>query len=262
LNALYYPSVLRSSPLLELLGAGHQRNLESALRHTLTDAIEFLRPGANTPAGSRTWCVYQILRRRYTEQVTQRAVAADLGLSIRQMQREEKLARKVLADHLWAAHNLGKGQDEEAGVAPLSSQAQEQTPPEGRPAPSRVQELEGFQDAVPPQVIDTREVIREVLETIEPLRRLSAVAVSLKEPDELPLVWRQALLNLVSTAIRLVPGGEVVVEAGMAPDQVTIRVCAVGRPDASPQGKPRGLRIMGQLVQLCRDIMSREQSCE
>ena len=53
-------------------------------------------PPPATPLDSQTWRVYQILRRRYTEQLTQQQVACNLGLSVRQLQRNEKLARQVL----------------------------------------------------------------------------------------------------------------------------------------------------------------------
>ncbi len=62
----------------------------AALQRLLTDAIEALRPGAETPHDSGQWRAYQILRRRYTEQAPQTTVAADLGLSVRHVQREEK----------------------------------------------------------------------------------------------------------------------------------------------------------------------------
>ncbi|NLE46432.1 MAG: hypothetical protein GX620_17085, partial [Chloroflexi bacterium] len=88
LGALYDPKALRASPLVGLFGLTPRRDPAGALRRILTDAIESLRPRDGSPRDSRTWRVYQILRRRYTEQIVQREVAADLSLSIRQLQRD------------------------------------------------------------------------------------------------------------------------------------------------------------------------------
>ena len=106
LNALYDPTALRNSPLCHLFHVEQRHNPATDLRRILTDAIESLRPTEKAPMGSKTWRIYQILRRRYTEQLTQQEVALDLGLSVRQLQREEKPAREVLADYLWTVHNL------------------------------------------------------------------------------------------------------------------------------------------------------------
>src|SRR5258706_11743965 len=106
LVALYNPAVLRNSPLIQVFGLEPRTDTLSALRRVLIDSIEGLNANINAPAESSTWRTYQILRRRYIEQVPQGKVAADLGFSVRQVQREEKLAREVLADYLWFAHHL------------------------------------------------------------------------------------------------------------------------------------------------------------
>src|SRR5689334_7844734 len=83
LTSLYDPTLLRRSPLVVLFNLEHKLNPGMALQSTLTEAIETLRPGKNVPPGTRAWRIYQILRRRYTEQVPQRQVALDLGLGVR-----------------------------------------------------------------------------------------------------------------------------------------------------------------------------------
>ena len=145
LNSLYDPAVLRASPLIELFGLAAERNPISALRRTLLNGIESLRPNRDTPESARTWRVYQILRRRYTEQVTQREVAADLGLSIRQLQREERLAREVLADCLWNAHNLAAAPQ---GRPEVSIRDEGTERPVETQVPSRLEELESLKRVV------------------------------------------------------------------------------------------------------------------
>src|SRR5258706_9227504 len=106
LVALYSPGILRNSPLMQVFGLEQRNDVLAALRRILINDIDALNANVNVPAGSSTWRICQILRRRYIEQVPQRKVASDLNLSVRQLQREEKLAREILADHLWSAHHL------------------------------------------------------------------------------------------------------------------------------------------------------------
>jgi CheY-like chemotaxis protein len=264
LNSLYDPSVLRNSPLGELLGAGQRGEVASTLRRTLIDAIESLRPNVDTPLASRTWRVYQILRRRYTEQLTQREVAADLGLSIRQLQREEKLAREVLADHLWNAHDLGaRGRN----LIPRSSEADDGASPMDAETPTRQQELEWLRDSVPVQMTEVGEAIREVLGTIDPLLKSSHVRAEYEvqgHPSCIPLqapILRQALLNIVSTVSHYVPGGQVHIQARILPQQVRIHIqasSAGSNPDAtssradSPEQRDlfESLEMAEQLIRL------------
>ena len=106
LNGLYNPQLLRKNPLVVLLKLEEKRNPSFELQSVLLDAIESLRPGERAPTQSEAWRLYQILRRRYTEQVPQNQVAADLSLSIRQLQREESNARGELGDYLYKEYDL------------------------------------------------------------------------------------------------------------------------------------------------------------
>lgn len=252
LTSLYDPSVLRSSPLAELFGVGQRGDLVSALRHILIDAIESLRPNKNTPLGSKTWRIYQVLRRRYTEQLTQLQVASDLSLSVRQLQREEKLAREVLADYLWAAHNL------DSKERPISVPAEAGDQADARIL-TRQQELEWLRNSVSAQIIRVGEVIQEVLHTLAPLLASSKVSAEYVAREDLPRIslqppmLRQALLNVISTAIRCAPGGQVRVEAEAFSQQVCIHVRATTHDDSSPyqqQEHAESLEMAEQLVRL------------
>lgn len=260
LISLYNPSVLRGSPLAEVFGVDQRGDLVSALRRTLIDAIESLRPNESTPLGSKTWRVYQVLRRRYTEQLTQREVASDLGLSIRQLQREERLAREVLADYLWTVHNL----DAKVLLTSASTRAGDQTPPGETRVLTRAQELEWLRSSVPAQMIDITEEIQGVLEILGPLSESSGVSVEYVEraaQADLPHLYlqepmlRQALLHVVSTAIRCVPGGRVRIQAEALPQQVHVHIHATTRGNAPPrqlQEFAESLEMAQQLIQPSR----------
>lgn len=253
LNSLYDPSVLRNSPLVELLGLDQKGDAVSVLRQILTEAIESLRPNESTPRDSKTWRVYQILRRRYTEQLSQREVAFDLGLSVRQLQREEQLARQVLADHLWATYDL------EVRQYHITSVLAEQAPPEDERVPTRAQELEWLRDSVPVQTTEVGEVVRDVLSILAPLLESSHVSVEYQAPPNLPRVslqvpmLRQALLDIISEAVRRVPGCQVRVLADMLPKHIDIQVYAIahGTAPAEQEQGCESLEMAEQLVQLC-----------
>lgn len=262
LLSLYDPTILRNSPLLEVLPTNQQNNPGAGLQRLLIDAIDALRPDSNTPAGMRSWRVYHILRRRYTEQVSQRELAATLNLSLRQLQREEKLARSVLADHLWTTYQL-EAQAKNSATSDNDSTVIEAI------APSRSEELEEFRGSIPPQMTDLTEVLREVLKTIDPLLRLAAIDVHYEEPLELPRVWlqmpllRQALLNLMGMVVRYRLGTELHLWTESSPTQVYIHLAASGTPSPTIQVEEappiseslRDLEMSERLVALCDGIL-------
>jgi CheY-like chemotaxis protein/transcriptional regulator with XRE-family HTH domain len=258
LNSLYDPSVLRNSPLAELFEVNQQRSTVSELQRILIDAIESLKPNESAPSGSRTWRAYQVLRRRYTEQLPQSKVASDLGLSVRQLQREEKRARKVLADQLWALHNL---ETRVRDLVSKSSRGSTQEIPRDARVPTRLQELEYLRNSVPARMVQVKEVIEEVLETITPLLESSQVTVEYTPQEDVPSIFlqvpmlRQALLNVIGVAIHYVAGGRVCLQTQVLPQQICICIRAFASHDVSPpeeQEKVESLEMAQQLIQLCR----------
>jgi CheY-like chemotaxis protein len=262
LSSLYDPAALRHSPLVELLQTAQQSNPGSALQRLLIDAIDALQPDRNTPAGMRAWRIYHILRRRYTEQESQRELAATLNLSLRQLQREEKVARSVLVDHLWATYQLDEQAETQTNSGPEATN--DRTVSEGR-APSLSEELEEFSGAVAPQMTDITEVLREVLKTIAPLLHLETIEVHYEEPPDLPRVWlqmpllRQALLDLLGMVVRCSLGTQLRLWTETTLTQVSILLEASHPPpgaapanNGSPGREPlRDLEMSERLVALC-----------
>jgi len=258
LASLYDPSVLRGSPLADLFGVAQRDDAISALRRTLLSAIETLRPNENAPSASKSWRVYQILRRRYVEQAMQAQVASELGLSVRQLQRDEKLGCEMLADHLWVTHDL---ESRENSILSTGSQADDHASGTDAHILTRTQELEWLKKSVRSQMTDVGEMIRRVLETISPLMKSSGVSVeyaaqehSLDVPLQVP-VLRQALLNILSTTIRHFPGGRISIHSEVLPQELRIDVCATAGPDAPSLPKPyasEDLRMAQELIRLCQ----------
>jgi len=257
LVSLFDPAVIRHSPLVELFEAERRRNPMFALQYILLNAIEALKPTESMPPGSRNWRVYQILRRRYSEQATQREVALELGLGLRQMQREENLARQTLAEYLWSTYRL----ETRVKNLPLPAQPAAAPPTLEVHVPSPSEELERLRETVPAQLTDLEAVIREALKTMGPSLAALGVSVAYKVEENLPRVWsrgpvlQQALVSLFSLAIRSAPGGEVYLQPQVDPQQVALllQTRAAAQPPASPSRDPaNSLQTVEQLMQLCR----------
>lgn len=258
LVSLYDPSIIRHSPLTALFEVERRHNPMFALQYIILNAIEALKPTESMPSGSRNWRVYQILRRRYSEQASQREVASELGLGLRQMQREENLARRTLAEYLWTTYQL-------------ENRVKNLTPPLAQPVdppliatvhvPSPTEELEKLRETVPAQMTDIEPVIREVLKTLGPSLASWGVSVAYQAEESLPRVWsrgpvlQQALVSLVSLAIRYTPGGEVCIQPQVEPHQVCLLIHTTASPP-SPAPPPRdpanSLQTIEQLMPLCR----------
>jgi CheY-like chemotaxis protein len=257
LFTLYDPAMLSGSLLISLFGVEAERDPAGMLRQILMDAIESLKPNEPTPHGSRGWRVYQVLRRRYTEQLTQHEVAVNLGLSIRQLQREEKIAREVIAERLWAAYHVAARPHllDAPHFTPAVEQAQEGG------APSAAQELEAFSKSTPVQIIQLGEVVQEVLGTLQPILALANTRFELEHGAGLPPVavkapmLRQALYNLISVASRYAIGGTLHLQMSHERGLVLIHLRARGRDEAS-DGDAETLEMARQLLDFCQATLS------
>ncbi|MBN1220030.1 MAG: response regulator [Anaerolineae bacterium] len=257
LSSLYDPAVIHNSPLTRLFEIDQRRNPMFAMQYIVLDAIEALKPAENTPHGSRNWRVYHILRRRYSEQATQREVATELGLGVRQMQREENLARKTLAEYLWTTHNLQlKTRKFSSGM----TRSGDQPVSDETHVPSRAEELERLRELVPVEKTDINAVLADVLSTLAPSSKSWEVTLLPTLQEELPTVWlrkpllRQALLSLVSKTIRCVPGGKVYLDTAIAGEQIHILVhpAASGLVSATSDDCAKTIQMAERLLQLCR----------
>jgi CheY-like chemotaxis protein len=227
LQHLYDPAELRRSPLLALFAVGKHRNPASALQKILLDAIEALRPGGDVPLHANAWRIYHVLTYRYVEQSSQRTVAVNLALSVRQLRRQERAAERMLADYLWERYDVGsKGDDLSATVSQAEDRA---VLPDGE-TPGREQELAWLEESFPSETADIAKVIEAGLETVSPLMESAGVEVECRIPEGLPTVcgqlvaMRQAFLNLLTAAVHAVPGGSMRVTVGTDQRGVIVHV--------------------------------------
>ena len=224
---LYDPAELRNSPLVKLLGLQSKGPL--ALRDVLTDAITRLKPGTGMSPESDTWRTYRTLSHRFVEQFSQAQVASNLGLSIRQMRRLESRALRTLADALWSRYDLQASYTDQ-GLAKEALDEEPQASTAEPVATPPVQELEWLGRSLPSEPADVGELVNAALKTVEPLLRTLDVQITSRLPNVLPRVLiqvepiRQALLVVLTEAIRSGPHGQAIIEAQADADQVAITV--------------------------------------
>lgn len=255
LNHLYDPSVLRHSELIDTLGLGSHSNPVWALQSLLTEGVESLKPPQRVAAGSKSWRMYQVLRSRFVEQIPQRQVAADLGLSIRQLRREEQRARDALAEHLWYKY---AGETRGPGPRTTSFLDRDGAPSAIVTVPTRAQELEWLRNTVPQEMARIGDIIRDVQETVAPLLESSDVSFEHSPGEGLsarPLkvpILRQTLLNIISTAVRCVPAGRVTIRESVADREGVVTVRAIMAEDSTcgPREYAEGMEMAHRLVRL------------
>jgi CheY-like chemotaxis protein len=260
LNALYDPARLRKSPFVGWLGLDQATNTANALQKAILEGIEALRPRDKTPSGSKSWRIYQILRRRYTEQVLQNQVADDLGLSLRQMQREEKDARELLAHHIWKNYRLDEFLQRQTQPSPQAD------PSTGNfPNPIYPGDLEQLSTALPYRRITLDEVVREARSTLREVVQRTNVRISYQPADRQiylhlnPEFLRLALLNVLNVLILQIPNGSIRLAVQMEDENIQIYVEAYPAAIDSPPALNIPFDILDTaqtMLRLCNGTLS------
>ncbi len=243
---LYDPAWLRRSPLLTLFGLTDEANPPAALRRRIVEGIQSLRPDDDTPPFAPEWRIYHILTYRYVEQSSQCAVAATLGLSIRQLRRQERRAEQVLADALWDAYHL------------QSAAAQWQKSLAAAEQAALAHDLDWLRETQVAENVRAVDLVRSAMGIVSPLAQRSTVTIVVDAPDDLPLATgqgaalRQALLTLLTAAIRSAPSGRVqaTIRASEREVQVLVEGIVPGAPPLSPQELAESLAMARQLGEL------------
>ena len=265
LNHLYDPDELRRNPLFAALGT-LARGSPSLLREALIALIAELKPRAGLAPDSDAWRVYRTLHHRFVEQFTQTEAAATLGVSIRQVRRQESQALRVLGDLLWTRYPL-QAHYSDLSELPADDELEDEDPAtiEVQPASDETPteddaplagELAWLGQSLPSTAVHLAELVDMALRTAEPLLRELTVGVRLQLPAELPHVVvqagpiRQALLLVLLEAIRLAPGGEIVLEACAEPNQVTLTVRSLASHPAPARAQLDKLAVARQIAEL------------
>ena len=258
LRNLYDPIELRRSPLIEALGLD-QSDGSFALHQLLLNSISALQPNRGISPQSDAWRTYQILYHRYVDQFSQTEVAANIGMSERQLRRLERLALETLAEHLRTHHTIAipphielataaaaEDEDEEAGHHTVS------------PPVLLAQEARVLEQYSPNEPVNIRDAVNAALETLSPLLSSQQVCADCLELDERlnaaahPASLRQALLIVLANAARSANSSRIAVAAHTIPSGVCIDI----RPERPEVGPPDGASLTGlNDLQIARELI-------
>lgn len=217
LQHLYDPLELSRSPLPAQLGLPERASSGVGLQETLIAAIQSLRPSPAAPAQAGAQRLYHILLYRFVEQLPQKEVARDLGLSIRQLRRLEDDAIDLLAD------TLRRRYGQPASVSPGKA--------DSVPVDKRDQELDWLRRTVPSESVALSGLIEQALRTAEPVLVAASISASFTPPPQPVVVLcqatplRQALLNLLTTAGQTAPAGKVDIHIQTEATRGHARIC-------------------------------------
>lgn len=257
LQDLYDPVALRRNPLLGILALEEDANPTAALRRAITEAIGQLKPGSDVPPYAPAWRIYRLLLYRYVEQSSQHTVAANLGLSVRQLRRQERVAERLLADQLWSQHRLNAQLPRIASLLDGTSDRQGNKPVLGS---SRERELDWLRRSLTSERIAIPALVARVLKIVASLASQSATRITTTIPADLPLVTgqltaaRQTVLSLLTAALYAAPAGQVQIRAVTDSHTVALEVRALADRAGLNTGETRfdeHLAMTCQLADLC-----------
>jgi CheY-like chemotaxis protein len=187
---LYDPVELRKNPLMTLLGM----DAPGQLRQVLQESVEQLRPPAEIAQHSDAWRTYRVLHHRYIEQFDQQGVAGNLGLSIRQLRRQEVVALQSVVDLICARFGLN------CAAKPVAAPLEEHVRDDGAITASLDVQL--IQQSDPMRSTDLALIIESVMETLAAKAAACATRLILDRAEvdvfveSSPQMLRQALLML------------------------------------------------------------------
>jgi CheY-like chemotaxis protein len=227
---LYEPDRLRESPLATAFGVANRIDTFSRLQSILIEAIEALEPEPEDPAFSQRSEIYEPLYYRYVQQMPQRQVGEQLGMSVRHLRRKEHAAIELLAAWLWERYDL----------------ADQQTPaeePETTPhqAPGINDELAWLRETPIEAPAQLQEAAEQALKLVASIAATYGVEIEARHSGPVPglavhgTALNQMLVDLLTAAVHHSPGGRVTLSAAQAGGDVVIRVC--GRPGAPSPSK-------------------------
>ncbi len=254
LNHLHDPNRLRRNPLAALFGVASRFDTPSALQRILIGAIEALEPGADEPSHSRAWRIYDSLFYQYVQQFSQQQVADQLGISARQLRREQKAALETLAYRLSEQFDLEAKLREDTDVQAALVQTE-------TTSPKTSEELAWLRDVQPEKPTDLSEVLSTALELARPHADQHGVRLEVAMPATVPelcvhpVALNQTLLNLLGAAVHQASDSQVCISVRWLRWEVEVGVqCRkpLSGPKPMSAEDASSLEMAHQLVDLCR----------
>ena len=148
---------------------------------------------------SRAWRTYDCLFYRYVQQFAQQEVADQIGISTRQLQREQQAALERLADHLWERIDLDA--DDNHQIVTADGMLSDAT------VAAVSDELEWLRDISAKGHAEPAKLLSAAVDLVVPLAENHGVRLHLEMDAALPalaanaVALNQTLLNLLTIAI-------------------------------------------------------------
>ncbi len=250
---MYDPDYLTKSPLQSLLGVDTRREPALALQEALIQAIESIRPHGSDLLAGRDQQTFDLLLYRYVQRLTQEDIAHQLGVSERQLRRDQNRAIQVLVDRLWSEHGLAAHQ-------PRSEEIQTTAPTSGAGNDSFAWLVEDGQDTL----TDPNQVLVTVSELAEQVANHYGARLSWPTPANLPplaihpVAFRQILVILLAYAVQVGAGRETALSVSQAGLELSFEISV--RPASREPGRDGALAQAQELAGLfkCSLTVSRE----
>jgi CheY-like chemotaxis protein len=242
LHYLYDPDQLRRSPLAILFDVSNRVDAAFALQKILIDAIEGIRPEENEPPQSRGWLLHDVLFFRYVQGYERHAVANQLGISDRQLSRDQRAALETLAQYLWKTYPLEASTMHNLSL--VSSQSSDST--EGIPIttlPISRGENENYawiEDLPAEKPSVWKYTVLSVLELLRQLISQNEVQFVYEPSLELPDLLvpqnalRHSLLNILGLLIPLAHQGKLLLIPGLTSQALSITVVIPSSGSSNP----------------------------
>jgi len=235
-------------PLTRELAVEHagRDNAARALRSAILESISHLQPALDSALRSADQRGYSILFGRHVQGMSTAELTDELGISVRQLRREEKQALDALVSLMWDR------------FSPLLEPSPRALPAEGQrngrsPVMAEAQSLLATAMCT---AEDLKQTLAGVLETLAPLIRQQRVQVTLKEDgDSMPVLanrvaLRQAILLVLLEALTgLSGGGRLSIKLDYASRQDVVRIeIHAGPRDSESDSAQRRLAMCHDLI--------------
>lgn len=238
---LHDPDYKPPPSLNQVLDGPPHQDIER-LREDIIQAIEGMKPGADTPAHAPGWRFYHLLSDRYQRGLTQDVTALRLNISTRHLQREQKRAVHLLAERLWQESRQTRRPPEGGDDAPAAAdkwQSQVQ------------QELSVLLQHQGEHQVNLAKTVEGVVRVGEVLASAHGLALQVQPlPPDLaanihPAALRQILLTAIEKLALHMESGDIAIACQTTGDQVELTVRGAAKlQSALPQSD-----LIGEILQ-------------
>lgn len=121
--------MLRRNPLVEFFGLAGRVDSSLALQELLLKSIDALKPQEDDSAQTNAWRAYDLLFFRYVRGYERLEVANQLGISDRQLSREQRTALETLVHFLLKVRSPAVKIGDSNGAVPVAAALSESAPP-------------------------------------------------------------------------------------------------------------------------------------